>query len=139
MAALGDQLRKDGVDWEEFFKLYNAIVKPVTTYIRGNIVEKMDGGIMWGASGPEGKDEGRDPETPSVLKKTGQASAVAGGFAALGDDEESEEEEEEDEDTPAPVPVSAPAAATGGKGKKDKKEEELDPELAKLMAEMEVG
>ena len=135
MASLGDQLRKDGIDWEEFYKVYNSIRESVSTYIRGEIVEQMDGGIMWGASGPEGKDEGREAETTS-FKKIGQASVVAGGFAALGD-EESEEEESEEEEAPAPAPVvSAPAPAASSKPKKEKKEE-VDPELAKLMAEME--
>lgn len=133
MAALGDQLRKDGVDWEEFFSLYKAVVAPVATYIRGEITEKMDGGIMWGPTGPEGKDESREVGS-AAMTKVGQASAVAGGFAALGGDEEEDESEEDDVHVvAAPTPVAAPAKAK----KEKKKEEETDPELAKLMAEME--
>jgi len=138
MGSLAEQLRKDGIEWEPFYKVYTAIAASVSTYLRGSITEQMDGGIMWGPTGPEGKDEAREEISPA-LKKVGQASAVSGGFAALGDsDEEEEEEEDEEPAAPAPAPVAVSAPAGGGKGKKEKKkEEELDPELAKLMADME--
>lgn len=35
--SLGDQLRKDNIDWEEFLKVYRSIAEGVSTYLRGTV------------------------------------------------------------------------------------------------------
>ena len=140
MKALADQLRKDEVDWRAFKALFDACKAGVE--VQGEVVlDPEEEGVMWGDSGPEGSDKveaGRVTKVEQKVANKGGARAsgsVGGGFAGLIADEEEEEEEEEDE-APAPAPVAAAAAAAPALEKK-KKKEETDPELARLMAEME--
>ena len=136
MTALEDQLRKDKINWEEFYKLYKQLAAGMD--IKGEITETFEGGIMWGPTGPEGEASGpaqAADKADGALNKGVKAGGLFGGL--LGDEEE-EEEEEEPEAAPAAVAVAVDySAAEKAAAAKKKKGSSTDDDLAKLMADME--
>ena len=135
ISALEDQLRKDKIKWEDFYKLYQELASGLEASIKGDIAETFEGGIMWGASGPEGEAAG--PMSVVAQDNALNKGVEAGGLfgTLLGSDAEEDEEEEEDA-APAAVAVDYAAAEKAAVSKK-KKSSSGDDDLAKLMADME--
>lgn len=135
MSALSDQLRKDGVKWEEFHKLYQQLAAGFE--IKGEIVEQFEGGIMWGSSGPEGEAAGPAKAADKSDNALNNGVQAGGLFGGLIEDQDDDEEEEDTSSAPVPVAVDYSAAEKAAAEAAKKKQSQVDDDLAKLMADME--